>query len=248
MNCPYCDKQFKSWKSVRGHISHCNDNNGEYFIDLAEGPLHYTKFLGKNNKQVLKEFPKLVSSLGDITKSFKSRNIPVDTFVSTFSKTEVIHAIQIFVKQNNRVPSYREVNNLLTFPSMWVINKYFGTLNEAIKIAGFNPNLQNGYGTRTCGLDGHLYRSQAEAYFANKHLYNQYKYDIEPKYPKPYDGLYDWYIYELDLYIELDGGLRPIRIKEKIKINKKLNRQLVIIPTNKIDNIVIASLNRGMQN
>lgn len=51
---------------------------------------------------------------------------------------------------------------------------------------------------------------------------------LEPKYPKPHNKYYDWYIRELDLYIELDGGLRPQVIAEKITINTQLGRELQV--------------------
>lgn len=68
-NCPYCNKQFKNWKSVRGHVPTCIKNTGEYFIDLVEGLIHYTQF---NN--IDKLFPNIKSRKYDIKKSFSRRN------------------------------------------------------------------------------------------------------------------------------------------------------------------------------
>ena len=107
-------------------------------------------------------------------------------------------------------------------------------MNKAIEAAGFEPNIQNGFGIDTYGLDGHLYRSQAEAYFADNFLYGKYKYVVEPKYPEPHNKFYDWYIEDLNVYIELDGGLRPQVIEEKIEINKNLGRKLLVYTTEQI--------------
>lgn len=71
-------------------------------------------------------------------------------------------------------------------------------------------------------------------YFADTFLYGNYTYDIEPKYPEPHNRYYDWYVHELDLYIELDGGIRPEVIKEKVSINKKLGRNLKVVKTSEI--------------
>lgn len=245
--CPYCGQNsysntskskgyYTDWKSVRAHTPSCLKNTGEYFIDIAEGPIHYSEFINKNRKQVLKDYPNLKSSLLDINRSFKSRNIPTDSFLATFTKQDILNLIKQFKKTHGRIPSYREIDSSSDFPSMWLVSKYFGSLNKAIEAAGFEPNIQNGFGIDTYGLDGHLYRSRAEAYFADNFLYGKYKYVIEPKYPEPHNKFYDWYIEELDLYIELDGGLRPQVIQEKIEINKSLNRNLAIIPTSNLNN------------
>jgi hypothetical protein len=59
-------------------------------------------------------------------------------------------------------------------------------------------------------------------------LYNKFVYTIEPEYPK-LNLLYDWYLPEIDLYIELDGNLRPETIEYKKIINEKLKRVCLII-------------------
>ena len=63
------------------------------------------------------------------------------------------------------------------------------------------------------------------------YVYDKFNYVIEPKYPEQYHKWYDWYIPSLDLYIELDGGIRPQATIEKIKINRLLHRKCLIIPT-----------------
>lgn len=231
MNCPYCNKKFKTWKSVRGHTAHCNKNNGEYFIDLVEGCIHYKELNCYNVYSITSKFPNLASKVSDIKKSFKRRNINVE-YKFEASKEDIINNIQNWVHKYEKIPESRDFARAV--PGQFThkaIKRLFGTWNNAIEAAGFKPNLQNGFGIDTFGLDGHLYRSQAEAYFADNYLYNKYDYYIEPKYAEGHNRYYDWYIKELDLYIELDGGIRPEVIKEKIQINKELNRNLVIIPT-----------------
>lgn len=154
-----------------------------------------------------------------------------------YTKEEVISYIKNFYELYSRIPEYREFDNPNnSYPTTPVVKRLFGTWNNAIIEAVFTPSIQNGFGVDTYGLDGHLYRSKAEAYFADNYLYGKYTYEIEPKYPKPYNRYYDWYINELDLYIELDGGVRPDAIVEKIKINKLLNRRTIFITTTSIYN------------
>ena len=149
------------------------------------------------------------------------------------SKEGCIEAIQRFYKLNNRIPQTRDFKNNSSYPSTATIFRVFNSWNNAIEAANFKPNVQNGFGIDTFGLDGHLYRSRAEAYFADKFLYEKYNYVVEPKYPDS-SWLYDWYIPELNLYIELDGEIRPERIKEKVTLNKQLNRDCLVVKTNDI--------------
>lgn len=149
------------------------------------------------------------------------------------SKEGIIEAVQRFYKKNNRIPQYRDFSSK-NYPNNKTVQKYFGTWNKAIEAAGYPPNIQSGYGVRTVALDGVLYRSKAEAYFCDNYLYQKYTYDVEPKYPEPHNRYYDWYIKELDLYIELDGGCRPAVTDTKININNELNRKLLVVKTKDI--------------
>ena len=154
-----------------------------------------------------------------------------------WTNDETIESIQLFVGEHGRVPQeidFQKSNG--KYPSFRTVQKQFDSWNKAIEAAGFEADYNNGFGTRTKGKDGRLYRSKAEAYFADNFLFGQYKYDKEePKYPKPYNNLrYDWYLYELDCYIELDGGIRPDVIPKKIEINKDLGRNLLVIPAKDI--------------
>ena len=149
------------------------------------------------------------------------------------NKGTIIKSIQQFYKENNRIPKTIDfINN--KYIGYSTVIKYFNSWNKAIEAAGFKPNIKNIYGIYTKANDGIIYRSRYEAKFVNKFLFNKYKYIIEPKYPNS-NKRYDWYLPELNLYIELDGEIRPEVIKEKIEINKLLNRNLLVIKTKDID-------------
>lgn len=112
--------------------------------------------------------------------------------------------------------------------SSTVVLQFYKTWDNALSTNGIPPSRSSLYGIPTTASDKHLYRSKVEAYFVDTYLYNKYCYEIEPKYPES-NWRYDWYIKELDLYVELAGGLRPERITSKIEINNRLNRKLLVV-------------------
>lgn len=233
-NCPYCDKEFNTWKSVRGHTSHCKKSNREYFIDLGEGPIHYKEFLDKPER-IHNKYPNLRSYLMDIKSIFVRKGFNFDiNYGQPWTKKEILKAIRTFYEENNRIPTVRDFNCNHMYPGHVLVKRVFGKWNTAIEQAGFVANYNDGFGNRIIGLDRHLYRSWYETYFANNYLYDKIEYIIEPKYPKPYNYYYDWFLPSMNLYIELDGFLRPERMTEKIKINKILCRNLLIIPVNTV--------------
>jgi hypothetical protein len=160
---------------------------------------------------------------GSWSSALEQANLKPITIIK-YSKEDVITAIISYYKINGKIPGYNDLSN----PGSTTAEKHFGSWNKAIIAAGFTPN-ESGFGVFTEGKDGHTYRSAAEAYFCDNFLYNRYEYIIEPKYPEPYNKYYDWYVPTLDLYVELDGELRPEAVKNKITINKELRRNCIII-------------------
>lgn len=147
----------------------------------------------------------------------------------THDKNYIIECIKNYVKKHGKVPTSKQFDADKSFPCTRTVVAYCGSWKTAIEESGFTY-VNSGYGVQTTGLDGILYRSQAEAYFSDTFLYQKYTYDVEPKYPEPYNRYYDWHIKELDLYIELDGGCRPAAIDTKTNIIKELNINCIIIP------------------
>ena len=62
------------------------------------------------------------------------------------------------------------------------------------------------YGKQTYGKDEILYRSMFEAKFADKFLYEQYTYEYEKPYNDGTKRTCDFYVKELDLWIECAWG------------------------------------------
>lgn len=248
--CPYCGISeynknskikgcFKSWTAVSRHVPKCRLNTGDCYITESFGVIYLSSFKDLSLDEIFIEYPKISNSnLSAILKKLKQLKL-VDrsfTFRHSYNKQEIIEYIKEFVEQTGRVPGIRDFGSQNPhYPSHDTVKNHFGSWNEAIRAADFEV-ISDGFGTNTTGLDGHKYRSKAEAYFADTYLFGKYTYDIEPEYPKPYRRYYDWYIHILDLYIELDGGIRPDIISLKIKINKTLNKHCIVIPTSKIYN------------
>lgn len=152
-----------------------------------------------------------------------------------YSKEYMITCIKNYIQKYKKIPIQKEFDADKDFPSATTVVKYCGSWEAAIREAGYTPDTGSGFGYYTKALDGNTYRSKAEAYFVDTYLFNQYTYEIEPPYLFPEQRRkYDWYIKELDVYIELDGGCRPDVILEKIKINKDLRIRCAIIPIKQI--------------
>lgn len=244
--CPYCGQteyaknskkfgMFLSWIAVIYHTPKCAKNNGEYAITEEYGPIYYKEFLqplyvlkNKYPNITFKKYLKQFKSKGLIDKKF--------THIIVYSKKDIIEFIQRFYRLNDKIPQLRDFQENNKYPSYKTVQKYFGSWNNGIEAAGFESNIQNGYGIDTYGKDGNLYRSIAEAHFVDNFLFERYEYIVEPKYSNNINKYYDWYIPELNLYIELDGGIRPQITKEKILINKQLNRNCLFIKTDDIYN------------
>ena len=200
--------------------------NRDYIIAYTNG------YIKKYNKYPNSKAPG-APSISTVKKYFTSW---VDVFNNSdypkkeWTKDSIKLTIIDFYNTFNRCPTSKDFRaNTVKYPASSVIDNIYGSWNAAIEDAGFDISRYNGYGRVTKGLDGAHYRSTAEAYFSDNFLYKKYCYIIEPKYPEPYNKFYDWYIKDLNLYIELDGGLRPEIVKEKITINKLLNRTCLFI-------------------
>ncbi len=247
IKCPYCNidsyspksklkGKFLNWKAVQGHSSHCIKSDKSYFIDSNIGPIHISEIYNIDYIKFYAKYPNVKAKLADIKKSFGQRNINTGSHLKTITKESIIQNIKDFVKVNNRISCYRDFDtkhSSIDYISSNSIKTYFGTFNEAIKAAGFEPDYNDGFGIRTVAKDGRLYRSKAEAYFVDNFLYGKYKYEYERKYDN-HNKYYDFYLPELDLYIELDGHCRPNVINDKIVINNNENKKLLIIDTNQL--------------
>lgn len=114
-------------------------------------------------------------------------------------------------------------------PSPRTINKLFGSWTEALQASGLpTQHTAPGRGRPTQASDGVTYRSQFEARFVDQFLAGRYVYEYECPYPNG-QWLYDFYVPALDLYIELDGGLRPARMQEKCELNQRMNRRFLVV-------------------
>lgn len=230
MNCIYCNKNFSSWKSVRGHVSSCPKNTNNYLICTYYGFISYAEI--ESYPTILafrKKYPNISYSNGYFTKLRKYKNLHL---TQNWSKEAILSAIKDFYAENNRIPRMREFTDIIKYPSFTTVKKYFGSWNKAVEAAGFIANIQNGFGYNTYGKDGELYDSFLEAYFVDNYLYEKYIYEYYKPYPNGWFS--DFYLPEQDLYIEIDGGCRPHRIKEKINFCNSNKLNLLVLTTQDI--------------
>ncbi len=250
--CPYCDQdsyayssrsrnigKFQSWLAIRQHIAKCKNNNKKYYICTNYGPIPYSEFVVLNKLQIHTKYPNLSGSLSDIRKQIlKLKLVDYFTYNNDITKEFVIQKIKEWHSTYGKIPENRDWYNSQGgyWPNHKDLYNLFGSWNEAIKVAGFEPNYNDGYGTRQIANDGNLYRSLNEVWFVNNILIpNNIIYEYEIPYPKPFNSLrYDFYLPILNLYIEIDGGLRPQIIQDKIRFNNNINRNLLVIKTSEL--------------
>jgi hypothetical protein len=215
--CPYCYKEnFINWLSVKRHTPRCKQFNGNYIICDNYGPIKIDTINSYENlKSFLIDYPLFTPRWSSV-----KNNSKITLRFEPWSKDLILQKIKNFYVSHNKIPQKTDFQYLGDYPNFSTVQRKFGSWNNAIEAAGFTATISNTYGVPTKGLDGILYKSQAEAYFSNKFLYGKHQYEYE----KPYgNGWYsDFYLPELDLYVEIDGGLRPERIEEKIQLNKKI--------------------------
>lgn len=237
--CPFCNttsvketnKSFTSWVEVNNHVRMCNKNDNSVIINKKYGIIAISELCSLTPKEIKNKYKdadlhRQTSYLKDIGKLPKSFTLKV-----TYSDEELIDYLKLFVETYQVPPTMRSLNADSIFPNARTYQDRFGSWKNALALVDVNKNSANGkYAFYTKALDGHLYRSKAEALFCNRYLYNKYKYIIEPKYPEPHNKYFDWYVPELQLYIELDGQLRPKTIVDKIEIIKANNLKCLIVP------------------
>jgi hypothetical protein len=233
--CPYCKTKmtrkrlpFTSWKAVNRHISYCKKNTNTVFCDELYGPISLD-IINKHSTSYLKTiYPESTANFGRLRENKKISPLK-------WSKEELAYKAREFFLEFNRPPTSKDYMLSNNYPSKGAVYDNFNSWEEYLLFSDLEFKYK-AYGYPTKALDNHVYRSTLEAVFVDKFLFDKYTYEIEPAYPEQYNKYYDWYICDLDVYIELSGGLRPEIITEKIEINKILNRKLLVVTSSTIYN------------
>lgn len=231
--CPYCDKGFKSWLSVRGHVSTCPLNDKSYMICTYYGPISINTYNSyKSIEDFRKSYPLITFG------PYQWQRLRIDNKSSlrehVHTKQYAIETLQAFYKEHGRIPQAREFYSRLDINKQAIVN-LFGSWNTAIEESGFEADYNDGFGKRTIAKDGILYRSKTEAYFVDHFLFEKEEYEYE----KPYGNgwLFDFYLPKYNIYIEIDGGLRPERTKEKIEFCNKNQINLKVFTKDEVYSI-----------
>ena len=98
-------------------------------------------------------------------------------FKKKHTRESLIKEIKSFFKEHNRIPLKREFNSRRAF------RQYFGTWNNAIRAAGFEPNPEL-YAKRIAALDGHICDSFAEQIIDNWLSIHNIPHQIHSRYKK----------------------------------------------------------------
>lgn len=224
--------------SVRKHTSTCQKNTKEYAISLYYGAIAYSDMIDLSQRQFNEKYPNIEKSLrSNIFKQLRKLGYGVHDYDLYLARSK--KAVLAFFLEKGQIPTSRDTYHIKDLPSDNWCKKYFGSWNNFILECGLEPSEQSGYGIFTKAEDGITYRSNLEATFVNKYLHNKYTYEYEKPYPTG-NRISDFYIVELDLYIEVAGGLRPEVISEKIQYSKDNNINLkVVYPRQILSNKII---------
>jgi len=143
-------KRFGSWNNAKLLINIPIKNRAEYNI-LPETIIDKFKILVKELEYVpnsteldkIKDFP----SLPLIYKHFDNYNNFVLSCGFDYTKISngklkeefLINEIKRFVKEFNKIPIQKDLENLNNYPSRKTFSNHFGNFNEAVRLAGFEP-------------------------------------------------------------------------------------------------------------
>lgn len=236
---PIIFDRFGSWNAAviaAGFTEHCYLSKKQLLDLLQSYYTEHNKTPSTREFNSNKEYPNAVTykrHFGSWNNALELAGLPVKQRKPevAYNKDYMLSCIKSYIHKYKKIPIQQEFDADKDFPSSITVVKYCGSWEQAIKDAGFTPDIGSGFGYYTKSLDGHIYRSKAEAYFADNYLFGKYSYDIEPNYPAPEQRRkYDWYVWELSIYIELDGKCRPNITAQKMQINKDLSINCAIIP------------------
>lgn len=158
----------------------------------------------------------------------REKHTPAQTLGARWNRINTSLALRQLYRKQGRI-AVADCYGRDDVPSPRTINKLFGSWTQACEDSGLpTQHTSPGRGKPTYASDGRLYRSAFEAEFVDAFLAGKWAYEYEPAYPCG-QWLYDFYVPQLELYIELDGGLRPARMAEKRKLNAALNRKFICI-------------------
>lgn len=159
-----------------------------------------------------------------IRKSAESRRI--------YSKEKLIRIIHDFVEKEGRIPTKNEFAKNSSYPDHVTYREYFGTWNNAIKVAGYMPNKRWFAPRNLKAKDGHLCHSISEIIIDDWLFKNNIPHDREGPYP---EGKYRFDFIIRGIFIEFFGLADAFDIAshyteimdEKRKICKKYRIPLV---------------------
>lgn len=155
-------------------------------------------------------------------------------FKKQHTRQSLIKEILNFYKQNGRIPLKKEFNSRRSFRT------YFGSWNNAIRAAGFEPNPEF-FAKRVKAQDGHMCDSFTESIIDNWLFNNHIPHERSKRYPNSRMTT-DFYIPSCNLFIEYFGLKGASRIYDrsflrKMDLVKKLDLNFLALFANDIENL-----------
>lgn len=119
-----------------------------------------------------------------------------------YSKEKLIEKIKEFVQQEGRIPTKKEFANNPSYPDYVTYRDYFGTWNNAIRAAGYEPNGRWFASRDLYAQDGHLCKSFSEIIIDDWLFKNDILHIREQPYP---EGKYRCDFVIGDIFVEFFG-------------------------------------------
>ncbi len=151
----------------------------------------------------------IIHEYGGRIKQYKKRRI----FKTQYTCHELLEELRIFYHKNGFVPNHRHALRDPQIPSPVTYFKHFPNLHwaEILQLAGLDISQY------FVARDGHIYDSSFEVEAANILLDHEIKYEPHKRVCSNRRWTCDFYLPDLDLWLELDGLEDRRRDKDKLK-------------------------------
>ena len=166
---------FGSWDNAliaAGFDKHGYISKEELLSYLVEYYNKYGEVPSTRKFNALKKYPNNVTykrNFGSWNTALELAGLPIKQCkpLVPYNKDYIVNSIKEYISKYKKIPSTKEFDADKNFPSAATVVKYCGSWNNAIREAGYTPAIGSGFGIYTKALDGHTYRSKAEAYLAS---------------------------------------------------------------------------------
>lgn len=154
----------------------------------------------------------IIHEVGGRVKQYKKRR----EFKTEYSKEELLLLLREYATKHSIIPNYRHTDNTKELPSPRTYSKHFPNLGwvQILQLAGLDTSQYH------TAKDGYVYDSSFEVEIANQLLELKINYEPHKRVCSNRRWTCDFYLLNLDLWLELDG--LEDRRRDKDKLEEKL--------------------------